>query len=345
MSFQVGIVTRAAMMIGATVGMGACGGSNAVPTTPSSFVSTSTPPPLSSPTWSLAGSVVNAADGTPIPGVTLALPQMSTTANQTGEFTFTAPGTFSPQLLTIQSDVTLTRETVVSAPGTRNIDVVSTLPPYSDTMYRELAFRGLEPNRMRAMFHWTVQPRFYLRTVFDDTREPVPPAYINMVTAQIERVTPQWTGYKYEALVTKGIDPPSDTINLITILFVHPNAAQDHCGASNVSCAIVGNPSTIWFNVQPWARPTCFASTSHVAHEVGHSLGFFHISGVGVMRADDGDEGVPISCDATVDITPNERFHARVMYSRPSGTTYPDKSPSSFSLRSVNGGGGTLVVN
>ena len=81
MSFSVGIVARAAMMLGAAVWITACGGSNAVPTTPSSLASTATSTPVT-PTWSLAGAVVNAADGTPIPGVTLSLAQLATTANR-----------------------------------------------------------------------------------------------------------------------------------------------------------------------------------------------------------------------------------------------------------------------
>jgi hypothetical protein len=334
-------IARVKWIVIAVLVLAGCG-SNAVtptPSSPSSFVA-STP----SQTWTVSGSVINVVDGAPIPFARLALSQQAATANEAGAFSLNGSGSFVPQSIVVQSDTSLTRETVVAAAGTRTIDVVSTLAPFSDVLYRELAFNGLENPAMRSTCHWTVQPRFHIRTVFDDTRDPVPPAYVDFVSAEIQRVTPQWTGYAFDGIVTAGPDLPPDTVNRVTVLFVHPDAAQAHCGSSTVSCAIVGNPSTIWFNVTPGSTSTCFASSAHIAHEVGHALGFWHISGGGIMRSGT-DKGVLLSCRDTIDLTPNERFHARLMYSRPTGTMYPDKSPTSFSLRSVTGQGGTLVVD
>ena len=133
--------------------------------------------------------------------------------------------------------------------------------------YKELAFDAIDvPGSFRPLFRWIVQPRFYIRTLFDDT---------------------------------------------------------------------------------PAASPSCWASTSHVAREVGHALGFWHMSGVGVMHAGGGsaEKGVPVTCRQPVDITAGEQFHARVLYTRELWTTYPDKSPAGFLLRDLRSGRGPLAID
>jgi hypothetical protein len=61
-----------------------------------------------------------------------------------------------------------------------------------------------------------------------------------------------------------------------------------------------------------------------VLHEVGHALGFFHVpDDRSVMYP-----FVPGSCPPG-ELSPAERYHAAIAYSRPRGNAEPDKDPPS----------------
>jgi hypothetical protein len=69
-----------------------------------------------------------------------------------------------------------------------------------------------------------------------------------------------------------------------------------------------------------WCRDAL--SPNLVAHEVGHSMGFWHTPD-GVMIAQMND------CRGTT-FSPDERLHARMAYLRPPGSRDIDQDPVSF---------------
>jgi hypothetical protein len=64
-----------------------------------------------------------------------------------------------------------------------------------------------------------------------------------------------------------------------------------------------------------------------VMHEVGHAMGFFQVSDrAAVMYPSD-----PVTC-GPAQLSPAEKFHAAVAYSRPRGNLDPDIDPSNRSF-------------
>ena len=58
-------------------------------------------------------------------------------------------------------------------------------------------------------------------------------------------------------------------------------------------------------------------------HEVGHALGFFHVSD----RSSVMFPTIPGNCPAG-NLSPSERYHAAIAYARPRGNRDPDNDPS-----------------
>lgn len=70
-----------------------------------------------------------------------------------------------------------------------------------------------------------------------------------------------------------------------------------------------------------------------LAHEIGHAMGYFHVSqvldGVGRIMTSDGGHS---RGRCVTDLSDIELFHSRIVYSRPVGNLDPDTDPSQFSL-------------
>lgn len=62
-------------------------------------------------------------------------------------------------------------------------------------------------------------------------------------------------------------------------------------------------------------------------HEVGHALGYFHVSDKNSVMY----PFAPGNCPPG-DLSPSEAYHAAIAYSRPRGNTDPDNDPSSGQL-------------
>ncbi len=62
-------------------------------------------------------------------------------------------------------------------------------------------------------------------------------------------------------------------------------------------------------------------------HEVGHSVGMFHVSGKDNIMT----PGSYFYCRDTLP-TAMEQYHARLIYARPRGNHSPDRDPGEFNL-------------
>jgi hypothetical protein len=303
----------------------ACGGGS-TPSAP-------TPPPTTTPTpsqnWTLAGTVSDTLTGAPIGGATLTFsgrPAVVTTSD--GGWTLTGTGTVATrQQAIVEASGYLTHETNVrwEASGRTGIgtDLISDRAPFSLAFYREFVRNGFEaPASLEPLRRWTTTPNFYVNTFNPKTGHPLDPAEVALVVNAIQSAVPQITGGVFNAgVIESGNGPRDPRPGYVNVNFTYePNG--DYCGRSRVG----DNPGEVTINYDRCASEcgSLKVTPEVIAHEIGHAMGFWHISGDGIMNA------TKFHGCRTTDFFPIERAHARIAYSRPPGNLDIDNDPSDF---------------
>jgi hypothetical protein len=315
-----------------------CGGGG----TPASPTTSTQPPPPPTNTWSAAGRVTDLNTGQGIggatltPGWSLAAVKADTDGNYMLGDVANPPTT--PYPVTVSADGMINHDVWITwARGPRtgvDIDLIRDAAPFSMDFYRQFV-RDTFDNDNGAPFpvlRWTTAPSFYVH--LDQTGKPIEPTEVLPVTLDaIRRAVPLFTGGLYQpAAIEVGTDVRPPTPGWINVDIVRVDVRT----ATSIICgqAFIGaNPGTItlYYDACPCTGNKVPGDVT--VHEVGHALGFFHVSDkASVMYPQ-----ILGNCPRPGSLSAAELFHAKIAYSRPRGNTDPDHNPSNAgTLKSVD---------
>ena len=304
-----------------------CGGSSSSPSSPTA--------PTPSQTRSIAGRITDILSGSGVPGASVAIAGAPTVqTGSDGSWRVDVPPPSTERLLT---KVTATgfqvRETYVtwtnSARQDVGIDLLPERAPFSLPFYRELVRNRMEsPASLEPVRRWTTNPNIYLRTLNPKTNQPLSPSEVDSLLQSVREGVSQITGGLLSVgSVESGIAARPERAGTINISIVYEPDGE-FCGTSYVGA----NPGSVEFNYGLCARECGGRDLGPelIAHEIGHAVGFWHVS-EGVMQA----EGF-VNC-GTINFTAAERLHGSIAYRRPSGNLDIDKDPQSFSALTAPG--------
>lgn len=306
----------------------ACGSSPPAPTPPAAPPSTN-PPPTTGNTWSAAGQIVALGSAQGVGGATLT-PGWSlaaVTADAQGNFLIgdvpNPPSTPYPVTLSaagmVSHDVWITW-----AKGPRTgvmLDMIRNAAPFSMDFYRQFV-RGTfdQPGAPYAIFRWTTAPSFYVKTV-DQNGRAIEPEVLAIVLDALRKAVPAYTAGRYAAAaIETGTDTRPPALNWINVTIRRDPNEKQVCGFAEIG----SNPGSITLNDDVCSCGSNKIPGAVTMHEVGHSLGFFHVNDRGSLMF----PFIAGDCPAG-QLSAAESFHAGIAYSRPRGNLDPDRDPPS----------------
>ena len=324
----------------------ACGGrGGSTPSTPTTPTTPNTPTtPVN--TWSAAGQVTAVGSGQAVGGATItpgwALPAVTADAQGFYELGAVANPPSTPYPVAVSGTGMVTRDTWITwARGPRtgvDVSLIRDSAPFSMDFYRQFVRgmfdRATDADAPYPNFRWTSAPNFYVRTI-DSADRTVEPEVLAVTLDALRRAVPAYTGGTYQAgTIETGTAVRAETAGWINVDF-RRNTGGNTCGTSFIG----RNPGVITLFIDICACGSNKVPGAVTMHEVGHAMGFFHVSDRSSLMF----PFIPGQCPAGV-LSPAEAHHAAVAYSRPRGNRDPDRDPvngAAFGATMV--GGGPLV--
>jgi Matrixin len=329
------LVSCSLLVVLVACGGGGGGGTPAPTPTP-------TPPTPPADNWVINGQVVAYGTNTPVAGARVAPGSgSSTTADGSGNFRLssTQPPSTQPIAVKVEADGHITRDTYLRyQAGTRDgarIDLIRNAAPFSLSFFNALV-RGEyhDLDELTPVLRLQTSPKFYVRTI-DQNGRAVEPEVLNVVLPAIRGAVTDWTsGMLSVSTLETGTQTRPRTEGWIVVNITR-NYSSEYCGA-----AYVGSTQGEIELVND--RCNCGSnkiSGAIVAHEVGHALGFWHVSDRGSLMY----PYVPGNCPPG-NLSASERYHSALAYSRTRGNMDPDKDQPDGALATAEGSGADFRV-
>jgi hypothetical protein len=287
-----------------------------------------------------AGSIVETTSGTPVSGATLnvdgfdGIVRATTTTDGEGRFLF--ENLSRVVRVTVAAPGYLTRVTPLKLERSREdvvIDVIRNATPFSLTFYRQLARDGFDQgdDSLRPTHRWATNPRFYIRTVTEDTGELVPPIVLDGIRRVVFNSVQELSNgrLRVEEFV-QGEASRERAAGWVVISFWH-RLPSGYNGQ-----ATVGAPPTggfIWVRYDPAqdapGQPhfaNCESRTVWIAeHEIVHTMGLYHTDDT--FHDFHSGQGCP-----GVGRPSRTGFHADIVYQRPNNNRDIDHDPNTYSV-------------
>ena len=228
------------------------------------------------------------------------------TVDQHGRVTARNPGRFDTIATARGLEARMTGMVVHPGPGRQ----------YDDQFWQELVYNAYDGDGMRAEheYIWVLDdplPGFYLWLGDPEGRQVASNAWISYAQRNFPRAVEALTGEPYRGKIEWGLTNREET-GWITVVFDAPpyELEEPSCGR-----ALVGaDPGRIWFYLKADLTPYCGGEyprgyTSMILHEIGHAVGFFHVSdGRSIMSPGWRSGNFPTRARA------NDQYHARLAY-------------------------------
>jgi len=290
--------------------------------------------------------VLDTAGQQPVPGAQVTpswdLAPVTTGADGSYSLGALASPPANPFKLTVSAPGFITREVWVGwIFGVRNdvtLDVIRDAPPFSMDFYQQMV-RGMydQPGAPWTVLRLATSPKFYVRTVDQDGRA-IEPEVLDVVRDALQRGVPAFTAGKLTAAaIESGTDVRPDASGWINVDILRTSDSDAFaCGTAFIGA----NPGriTLYDDVCNCGSRKIPGET--VMHEVGHAMGFFHVSDRKSLMYPTVSGYCPVG-----DLSPAEKYHSAIAYSRPRGNTEPDNDPSTSKFLNAGPRARVLVIN
>lgn len=187
-------------------------------------------------------------------------------------------------------------------------DMIPTASPFDLTFYRQFA-RGTLENEIQPLRVLSQAPNIYLQTA------GLSAANVAALEQAARTTVPALTGGRFQVRTWEvGGEAMNEQTGWIVVELVNDEGRT--CGAASIG----SSAGHIWLNTVPRCAGGGFSVDPGVAiHEIGHSLGFWHVSTSGSVMFP--------NVRRPVAVPEIDRYHAAIAYKRVAGNRDLDIDP------------------